>query len=215
MAKQTVRKPYAVGIKRREEILDAAQQLFSVQGFRGAALADIAAEVGLTVAGLLHYFPSKVDLLAAVLKRRDDSFAPPYERTLADTGSFCKAVHEVMAQIVASPDTLRLFITLAAESTDPEHPSHAYFQARYRVSREHFTALLAEAKERGEIDPVASGPVLIAVLDGLQLQWLLNPEFDIFGELDRYLATISLRRDGEQFGTESTAEESQREEEAS
>jgi AcrR family transcriptional regulator len=193
MPKQAVRKPYAVGIKRREEILDAAQELFSVQGFRGAALADIAAEVGLTLAGVLHYFPSKEDLLAAVLKRRDDSFAPSYERTLADTGSFCQAVHEVMAQIVASPDTLRLFITLAAESTDPEHPSHAYFRARYRVSQKHFTSLLAQAQESGEIDPLASGPVLIAVLDGLQLQWLHNPEFDILGELDRYLASISVR----------------------
>src|ERR1700761_1310367 len=102
MTKQSVRKPYAVGIKRREEILDAAQQLFSVQGFRGAALADIAAEVGLTLAGLLHYFTSKEDLLSAVLKRRDDSFAPPFEHTLEETGSFCRAVHEVMAQSVAS-----------------------------------------------------------------------------------------------------------------
>jgi len=28
------------------------------------------------------------------------------------------------------------------------------------------------------------------VLDGLQVQWLLDPEFDMLGELDRYLDTI-------------------------
>ncbi|HEY1831907.1 MAG TPA: TetR/AcrR family transcriptional regulator [Acidimicrobiales bacterium] len=194
MAKQTVRKPYAVGIKRREEILDAAQQLFAVQGFRGAALADIAAEVGLTLAGLLHYFTSKEDLLSAVLKRRDDSFAPPFERTLEETGSFCRAVHEVMAQSVASPDALRLFITLAAEATDPEHPSHAYFQKRYRLGREHFAALLAEAQASGEIDPTASGSLLMAVLDGLQLQWLHVPDFEILDEVDRYMDSIAIRK---------------------
>lgn len=191
MAKQSVRKPYTVGIKRREEILDAAQQLFSVQGYRGTALAEVAAEVGLTMAGVLHYFASKEDLLAAVLKRRDESIAPSYEHILDEGGTFHQAAHEVMVQSMASPDALRIFITLAAESADPEHPAHAYFQDRYRVARARFTRLLDEAKERGEIDPGASGPVLISVFDGLQLQWLLTPEFDILGELDRFLLSIS------------------------
>jgi AcrR family transcriptional regulator len=191
--KQAVRKPYAVGIKRREEILQAALEVFSVQGYRGAAMAEIAAKVGLTLAGVLHYFPSKEELLAAVLQRRDQSLAPPFEETLKETGSFCQSVHQLMVHSMRSPHELQLFVTMSAESTDPQHPSHAYFQERYRISRQHFTAALAHAKQSGEIDPSASGPILVAVLDGLQVQWLLEPTFDLLGELDSYLASISTR----------------------
>jgi len=104
-------------------------------------------------------------------------------------------MREVMAESVASAHSLRLFLTLSAEATNPEHPSHLFFQERYRSSRSRFTACLEQAKAEGEIDARASGPVMIAVLDGLQLQWLLTPEFDILAEVDRYLSSISVRRD--------------------
>jgi AcrR family transcriptional regulator len=191
--KQAVRKPYAVGVKRREQILEAALELFSVQGYRGAPMSDIAAKVGLTLAGVLHYFPSKEALLAAVLQLRDDRLTPWFESKWAETGSFCQAVHELMFRSMSSPHELQLFVTLSAESTDPGHPSHAYFQERYRTSRKIFSRALAQAIEQGEIDPRASGPLLIAVLDGLQVQWLLEPTFDLLGELDRYLESIVVR----------------------
>jgi len=101
-----------------------------------------------------------------------------------------------MFRSVSSPQELRLFVTLSAESTDPEHPSHAFFQERYRESRQHFAQVVAVAKESGEVKPEASGPLLIAVLDGLQIQWLLDPTFDILGELDQYLNTIKLAPSG-------------------
>jgi AcrR family transcriptional regulator len=189
--KQAVRKPYAVGIKRREQILEVALELFSVQGYRGASIADIAAKVGLTVAGVLHYYPSKEELLAAVLKRRDNGLTPWFEKTWVETGSFQRSVHELMAHNMRRPHELRLFVTISAEATDPSHPAHHYFQERYRTSRQHFTETLDEAKARGEIDGSMSGPLLIAILDGLQVQWLLEPTFDLLGELDRYLKSIS------------------------
>jgi AcrR family transcriptional regulator len=192
--KQAVRRPYAVGVKRREEILQAALEVFSVQGYRGAPMADVAARVGLTLAGVLHYFPSKEELLAAVLERRDKGLTPWFLQKWESSGSFRESVHELMVHSMSSPHDLQLFVTMSAESTDPEHPSHAYFQERYRISRKHFNEVLAQAKERGEIHPSASGPALVAVLDGLQMQWLLDPDFDILGELDRHIDSISLQR---------------------
>lgn len=41
------------GEKRREELLDAAQQVFSLEGHSGASMAQVAAIVGISVAGLL------------------------------------------------------------------------------------------------------------------------------------------------------------------
>ncbi len=62
---------YAKGIAKREEILSIALDLVAVNGFRRTSIKDIADAVGLTQAGLLHYFDSKDELWVEVLKRRD------------------------------------------------------------------------------------------------------------------------------------------------
>src|SRR5580658_9040189 len=61
------------GEESREAILAAARQLFGQRGFRGTSLASIAEAAGLSQPGLLHHFPSKTDLLLAVLASRDAS----------------------------------------------------------------------------------------------------------------------------------------------
>lgn len=45
--------------KKRETILDAALEVFSAEGFRGATLDRIATEAGLSKPNLLYYYPSK------------------------------------------------------------------------------------------------------------------------------------------------------------
>ncbi|HEX3053914.1 MAG TPA: TetR/AcrR family transcriptional regulator [Aggregatilineaceae bacterium] len=50
-----------------EAILRAAASVFHRRGFHSATMAEIAAEVHLTAGSLYHHFPSKEDLLVAVL----------------------------------------------------------------------------------------------------------------------------------------------------
>jgi AcrR family transcriptional regulator len=50
-----------------DEIVRAAALVFQRKGYHGATMADIAAEVNLTAGSLYHHFPSKEELLAAVL----------------------------------------------------------------------------------------------------------------------------------------------------
>ncbi|WP_157251291.1 TetR/AcrR family transcriptional regulator [Nonomuraea typhae] len=185
------RRPYAVGIARRTQILQAARDLFSVRGYRGASMRDVAAEVGLTLAGVLHYFPSKEDLLAEVLQQRTDVDVPWFEAKWEEVGSFRLAVRELMVRNMAEPGVMRLFTTLSAEATDPGHPAHDFFVKRYRTSRQLFSATLAKARATGEITRPVGGPVLIAVLDGLQIQWLIENDFDLLGALDAYLDSIT------------------------
>jgi AcrR family transcriptional regulator len=184
-------KPYAAGIERRRQIIECAHELFSVQGYRGASLRDIATKAGLTLPGLLHHFPSKQALLAAVLEHRDQVDIPWFEAKWEETGSFSDAVLELVSRSLCSPEVIQLFTTLSAEATDPAHPAHKYFQERYRRSRELFSDALRRAAERGEIRSGASGPLLIAILDGLQIQWLIEPDFDFLGELKAYLDDLA------------------------
>ena len=52
-----------------DDIIRAAATVFYRQGYHGATMAEIAAEVDLTAGSLYHHFPSKQDLLIAVLDR--------------------------------------------------------------------------------------------------------------------------------------------------
>jgi TetR/AcrR family transcriptional regulator, cholesterol catabolism regulator len=51
-----------------DAIVQAAASVFQRQGYHGATMAEIAAEVDLTAGSLYHHFPSKEDLLVAVLE---------------------------------------------------------------------------------------------------------------------------------------------------
>lgn len=52
-----------------ERILDAALDVFTRDGFRGATVAEIAEAAGMTKQNLLYYFPRKPDIYRAVLER--------------------------------------------------------------------------------------------------------------------------------------------------
>ena len=53
-----------------EQILDAAEYLFSINGFYGVTLRDVAQRVGIHTTLLHYYFRDKHDLFEAVFKRR-------------------------------------------------------------------------------------------------------------------------------------------------
>jgi AcrR family transcriptional regulator len=57
----------------RERVLQATLRALATNGYQGSSLAGIAEAAGLTTAGLLHHFPSKEQLLVAVLAERDRS----------------------------------------------------------------------------------------------------------------------------------------------
>lgn len=63
--------------KNREVILDAALEVFSTHGFRGATLDQIAEVAGLSKPNLLYYFPSKEAVHRALLTGLLDTWLDP------------------------------------------------------------------------------------------------------------------------------------------
>ena len=58
-----------IQLRNRQAILDAALNVFSAQGFRGATLDQIADVAGLSKPNLLYYFPSKEAIHTELLGR--------------------------------------------------------------------------------------------------------------------------------------------------
>lgn len=173
-----VRGPYAKSARRRELILDAAFDVFASSGYRSGSLREIAEIVEMSEAGLLHHFRNKADLLMAVLEHRDHIARGRFE---FDAHSGRRVLEDLVALADYNstiPGVIALFCTLAAESTSPDHPAHAYFRDRYVNSRQIVTAALtaieAEGGLRPEVDIRSAAARSIAVWDGLQIQWLLD-----------------------------------------
>jgi AcrR family transcriptional regulator len=166
---------------RREEILREATKSFGALGFRGATLSSIAQAVGLTEPGLLHYFPSKVHLLRSVLEYRDQQDLEKYKTILEqDSSALFDSMQDLVAGNESIPGLVQLFTVLVGESISQEHPSHDFFVNRYASIKKMTCEGLANyinvegLATECDIDQLAS--LIIAVMDGLQIQWLLNPQ---------------------------------------
>jgi AcrR family transcriptional regulator len=182
----------ARGRARREQLLQAAMEAFATRGYRGASIASIAADVGISQAGLLHHFPTKEHLLVGVLELRHREDAATV-RHLAERpdGRLLDALLDLARHNAERPGLVRLFTVLAAEGVDEEHPGNAWFVERYRSVRDQMTVELAEEQRQGrlaaDVDARSLATLIIAVFDGLQLQWLLDPdEVDMVAVLARF-----------------------------
>src|SRR3712207_28839 len=68
----------------REELVDAAERLFSKQGFHATSIDAVAAEAGFTKGAVYSNFESKEDLFFAVYERRVDRRVEEMEAALRD-----------------------------------------------------------------------------------------------------------------------------------
>ncbi|ROR93464.1 TetR family transcriptional regulator [Salana multivorans] len=168
------------GAERRREILATAVDAFAESGFRGSTLRDIAQRIGISEAGLLHHFRSKADLLTATLVERDRRDEERRRLSEAEGAPFLDTVRDQVARNAATPELVGLHVVVSAEATDLSHPAHDIFRDRYRRLRhqdtENFRAEVAASRLRPDVDPERIGQLVSAVMDGLQLQWLLDPD---------------------------------------
>ena len=170
---------YAKGLARRDQIIAGAIELFGRIGYRNATILDIATHVGISRTGLLHHFPSKEALLKAVLAKRDIDDIERFGRSEEPLGDLRNLV-ELVRHNASIPELVGLFAVLSAEAADPAHPAHDYFIRRYERARSGMREALVRAREAGllasGVDVDHEARALVALLDGLQIQWLLAPD---------------------------------------
>jgi AcrR family transcriptional regulator len=181
----------------RDEVIQAAIRAFAERGYRSASMNAIAAEVGITRQGLLYHFPSKDDLLLAVIAFRDEEEAAELPRQVQRQESLSDIIQAALRRHAVEGETVaRLFTVLSAESIDHEHPAHDYFVDRYRRGRQLVTDLIASEQAQGRITsampPEQLAIALLALMDGLQLQAHLEPEpLDIDRVASNLMALLS------------------------
>ncbi|WP_254359476.1 TetR/AcrR family transcriptional regulator [Microbacterium hominis] len=186
------RGPYASTPARRAQIVRAALASIAEHGYERASLRDIAARADVTHAALLRHFASKDDLLLAALAQRDiddEEFARhimesrvPAERVLSG----------VLADEFAHPERQRNWLAITVAATNPEHPAHDFFVARRARMRAHFSSgRFGTAEDGEELTADEKVTMLMAMIDGLRIQALMDPEQDVLPLLEVFMRLIS------------------------
>ncbi len=88
------------GVTTRDRILDAALELTALKGPEGTSMRELANACGVNVAALYYHFPSKADLLRAVIEERHyDLMMGLVEVPPVGTGSDRERLHELMCVV--------------------------------------------------------------------------------------------------------------------
>lgn len=180
-----------------EHALRVAFDLISAQGYAATSMAQVANAAGLSNTGLIHHFNTKQALLAAVLKRRDEIDI----RALGVAGPEpWGAVEQFIGLARANtnrPQLVRLFVMVTGEAVDQRHPAHQWMLKHYDQTAARMLEGLRADQAAGHI--IAEAPLesitrtWIALWDGLQIQWLLDPALDMVAELERHLDALKRR----------------------
>lgn len=177
--------------QKRTDILEAAVEIFGNKGSTNGTLADVAEQVGMTHAGVLHHFGSKQKLLLEVLAYRDQADVAELDEKHIPGGPelFLHLVRTAFAN-ERRPGIVQAYTVLSNESVTDDHPARDFFEERYTTLRREVTEAFHElCAQEGVTEPdtvAAASASILAVMDGLQLQWLLHPDIVSLGESSEF-----------------------------
>ena len=154
---------------------------FGAKGYYNGSLAEVADQVGITHAGVLHHFGSKDQLLLEVLEYRDRTDVEHLEGQQVPGGLGLFEHLVKTARLNAErPGIVQTYAVLSAEAVTEDHPGQDWFRVRYTTLRGEVRSALTQVCDPqdppSDADLDAAAASVLAVMDGLQVQWLLDRE---------------------------------------
>jgi AcrR family transcriptional regulator len=167
------------GVRTEEAILQAAMRLLATRGIQGTSLDLVAEEVGVAKSSILWHFGSKEELLLRVAERvYDEVTRGPAQKILARQSFEERAeaswrfFSETLRQ---NPELRRVILYLIFESVEGRPELRARLQQLYRGIREMYQIglrdVVGDPRRRERL-----AVITVAALDGIFLQWLLDPD---------------------------------------
>jgi AcrR family transcriptional regulator len=161
----------------RQRVLETAARLFYQEGIRAVGIDRIIAEAGVAKMTLYTHFPSKDDLILAVLKYREEGvlefFRSAMERHGKKAGARLRAFFAALKEWFETPGFRGCaFQNAAAELADPDHPGTEFVRGHKRRFAEFLRGLVEEAvgnagaKAADAVTLLVEGAIMTAVIQG-------------------------------------------------
>ena len=172
------RRSYPKGVRRRQQILDSVIALLAQRGMDRASLRTVGEAIGVSHTALRHYFSSRDELLVEAYRTHEARAAGDVPAT---DQSAVGLIIEAAERNRAIPGLVELYATLTTDALQEQHAvTREFVRGRFRLLREALAARIESGQQAGriapDIDPLDAAALVIAASDGLQIQWLLDPD---------------------------------------
>lgn len=173
----------ALQTHQRDRILGAAIAVFARTGFHRTAMADIAAEAGMSVGNLYRYFANKEALILAFAEAERERATRLIARAAAGgdiVSLFGEALREVLGE--CTPERMAVDLEIIAEAARPG-PLHASVRDGEAETHRALATLIETARREGRLpatgaEPETAATLMMALYDGVYSRRCFAPEFD-------------------------------------
>lgn len=181
---------YRAGLETRDRILGAVRTLLSSNGLEGTTIKAICAAAGVQAGSFYNLFEGKEQAILAVVREAIDAVDPDPDHQGPDTVEELTTAY--VDFITSQPDLARVYIRIGVGAGLGGGHSGDTFLAHHRRRVERFAAAIAG----GEVTADASrqAEVMLAALNGLAVQWLLDDSTDFEGLAKLAASRVSIVR---------------------
>lgn len=184
--------------KNSEAILEAALEVFSTYGFRGATLDQIAEVAGLSKPNLLYYFPSKEAMHQALLTRLLDTWLDPLREMDAAGDPVAEILAYVRRKVELSRDFPRESRLFANEILQGAPRMREAIEGDLKRLVDEKAQVLTRWMEEGRIAVLPPAHLIFSIWAltqhyadfDMQVRAVLGPEHDPFAEAGDYLELL-------------------------
>lgn len=183
---------YRAGLATRERILEATRALLGSEGFEGTTLKAICHQAGIQAGSFYNLFPSKDEAVLTVVREAITAVDPhPDGEGIDRLAELVDAYTGFIAESPLAAVYLQLAVTVGL--SDEHLKGRMLRHHRYRIRR-FADAIRRDWPDLGEAEARVQAEIVIAGLNGLAYQWVLDPSFDLARYADGLVARIHGRR---------------------
>lgn len=161
--------------ERKLLIMDTALELFANEGFHNTSIQDIANKAGISKGLLYNYFASKEELIRKIIARGLEeimSFFDPDDDGMLTRQEIKYFIEETFRILEQNVEFWKLYFAILTQPPVlklADNVFHETIESFFEMVERYF-------EELGDKDPRASARVFIALLDGLGIHYVMNPE---------------------------------------
>ena len=176
-----------------QKILDIGMQLVQERGYNGFSYADIAEAVGIRKASIHYYFPTKQELVQAVLLRYRKHFIEKLDqidKSSSDAKEKLKGFFKVYRDTLEDNSKICLCSMMAAELNSFPEEIRNELTLFFRANEEWVENVLKQGINSGSLtirstDEVKQAKIIVAFVQGAQLLARSTGEIDYFDSLTK------------------------------
>ena len=175
--------PERRALETRKRILDAANVVFARRGYGGASVDEILAEAGLSKGAFYHHFQSKEALFQVLLADRARQCTERMAESITPGASVAESVHAMLSAgwtfLTADPGWAGIQMEFWVHATRERWAQEAMAESLQQC-QSFLSNAIADAQKTGritsELDPEVAARLMLALNDGIMVQWRIQPD---------------------------------------